>query len=157
MNVRSLGMRSINIVGVVFLLCMISAVFIGIVFRYVVQRPIMWIEEFARFMFIWNIYIGTIIAFRQKSHPRIDYFVGLLPLHAQNIVNAATRILIMITSFMLVWQGTLFAYKFRFMKSIALGVPWWIMYAAIPLTFGIIFLTDCVEVYALIRGKRQTS
>ena len=157
MNVRSFSTHSINIVGVVFLLCMISAVFIGIVFRYVVQRPIMWIEEFARFMFIWNIYIGTIIAFRQKNHPKIDYFVGLLPLHAQKIVNAATRILIAITSFVLVWQGTLFAYKFRFMKSIALEVPWWIMYAAIPLTFGIIFMTDCVELYALIRGKRQTS
>ena len=157
MTVRSFGTRSINVVGVVFLVCMISSVFIGIVFRYVVQRPIMWIEEFARFMFIWNIYIGTIIAFRQKSHPKIDYFVGLLPLQAQNIVNAAARLLIGVTSFMLVWQGTLFAYKFRFMKSIALGVPWWMMYAAIPLTFGMIFLTDCAELYTHILGKRQTS
>jgi TRAP-type C4-dicarboxylate transport system permease small subunit len=156
MNLRSFGAHSINITGVVFLLCMVSAVFIGIVFRYVVQRPIMWIEEFARFMFIWNIYIGTIIAFRQKSHPKIDYFVGLLPQQAQNIVNAATRILIAITSFMLIWQGTLFAYKFRFMKSIAMGAPWWIMYVAIPFTFGVIFMTDCVEFYALIRRKHQT-
>ena len=148
---HSFRVHSVHIVGVLFLLLMISAVFIGIVFRYVIQRPIMWIEEFARFMFIWNIYIGAIIASREKNHPQIDYFVNLLPEKPRNIILAGVRVLLSLTGIMLIWQGTKLAIKFRLMTSIAMGIPWAIMYAVVPITFTVIVLEDGLEFYSTLK------
>ncbi len=53
--------------------------------RYVINDPIAWIEQVSNMLFIWIVFLGSAVLYRRQLHIAVDYFVGMLPQHAQNI------------------------------------------------------------------------
>jgi len=51
-------------------------VFINVVLRYVFSASLHWVDEAARYMFIWLIWIGADFALREGKHLRIDMLVN---------------------------------------------------------------------------------
>lgn len=47
--------------------------------RYVLNAPIAWIEQVSNMLFIWMVFIGAAILYRQKLHIAVDIFVEMLP------------------------------------------------------------------------------
>jgi TRAP-type C4-dicarboxylate transport system permease small subunit len=63
-------------------LCMgaIVLITIGAVWwRYVLNAPIAWIEQVSNILFIWIVFIGAAVLYRQQLHIAVDVFVRLLP------------------------------------------------------------------------------
>jgi len=57
----------------------VATVFLQIFFRYVIQSPLSWSEEFAKFMFPWLTFAGAALTAKAGGHIAIDYFVNRLP------------------------------------------------------------------------------
>ncbi len=57
--------------SVTIFVIMMGAMVVQVIFRYLLNSPIVWIEEFARFMFIWMIYLGAIISMEQGLLHRV--------------------------------------------------------------------------------------
>jgi len=51
---------------------MVVALTLQVFFRYVVQAPLFWSEELARFLLIWSVFAGATFAFRHRTHMSID-------------------------------------------------------------------------------------
>ena len=47
--------------------------FVAVIFRYVINNPLMWSEEVMRFMAIWMILLGSSLTMRLDEHTSIDF------------------------------------------------------------------------------------
>lgn len=141
-----LRINGVNYIEVTFLVSFLSAMLIGIFFRYILGRPIFWIEEFARDTFIWSIFIGAIIVSRKRAHIKIDYFVNLIPYKLKKMVLILVRVLILIQDVVVVWYGFKLVYKFRMMSTAAMSMPLSFLYVVVPISFLLMFLEDCINI-----------
>src|SRR5215469_6078366 len=52
--------------------------FAGVVSRYVFNRPLMWTDELANFLFLWLAMLGTVVALRRNEHMRLTTLINSL-------------------------------------------------------------------------------
>jgi TRAP-type C4-dicarboxylate transport system permease small subunit len=50
----------------------------GVVSRYVFDRPLMWTDELANFLFLWLAMLGTVVALRRNEHMRLTTLINSL-------------------------------------------------------------------------------
>jgi C4-dicarboxylate transporter DctQ subunit len=68
-----------DISSLIILYITVIVIFVQVICRYVLQVALPWTEEFARFAFIWLIFLANAMAERQKEHFRVSYFVEQAP------------------------------------------------------------------------------
>ena len=88
---RGLG---VGLIGI-----MVIAITTQVFTRYVLNRPIIWVEELATYSFIWGALIGASLGLKYGRHVRIETYVGHLPPRAQ----AASRILVNLIVIAVLW------------------------------------------------------
>lgn len=71
----------------VFLIVMVFALTLQIIFRFVLNTPLSWSEELARYMFVWSGFISISYCLKTNIAIRIDQVVGFLPEKGQLIMN----------------------------------------------------------------------
>lgn len=59
----------------------IIVLLVGVVSRYVFNRPLTWTDELASTLFLWLAMLGAVIALRRSEHMRLAFLVGLAPPH----------------------------------------------------------------------------
>lgn len=84
---------------------MVAVVISGVVARYVMQNPMTWTEEVARFFMIWMAVLGISIATRRREHLGVSFFVTKLPLFMQRLVKLASDCAIMLFLYYLTAYG----------------------------------------------------
>ncbi len=62
--------------GALLVLAEVAILFAGVVSRYVFDRPLMWTDELATFLFLWLAMLGGVVALRRDGHMRLTTFVG---------------------------------------------------------------------------------
>lgn len=60
--------------GILLLLVICVLTLIQVLVRYVIKVPFMWSEEFIRFLFIWMVWLGAVLAIPWGTHMVIEYF-----------------------------------------------------------------------------------
>lgn len=72
-------MQIMNTIIVVSLALMVIMVFSNVVMRYAFNSGITSSEEMSRFLFLWLIFIGAIVAMKENAHLGVDTLVARLP------------------------------------------------------------------------------
>lgn len=80
-------------------------VFGNVILRYFFHSGLTWAEEISRFLFIWLIFLGAILAFKDNEHLGIDTLVTRLSLKGKKVLFIINNIIIFITLIMLL-DGT---------------------------------------------------
>lgn len=57
---------------------MVILVFLNVVLRYGLNSGITWSEEMARYLFVWIVFLGTVVAYKDNAHLGVDLFIGVL-------------------------------------------------------------------------------
>jgi TRAP-type C4-dicarboxylate transport system permease small subunit len=73
---------------------MVVFVFLNVVLRYVFNSGLAWSGEVARYLFVWVIFLGSVVAVKEQSHLGVDLLVSKLNLSVQKILYSASAILI---------------------------------------------------------------
>ncbi len=47
--------------------------------RYVINAPIAWTEQVSNMLFVWTVFLGSAVLYREKLHIGVDMFVNMLP------------------------------------------------------------------------------
>ena len=66
----------------------ILILFSGVIARYVFNHPLVWSDELASIVFLWQAMLGAVIALRRDEHMRMTALVGALPPRAQAGLDA---------------------------------------------------------------------
>jgi TRAP-type C4-dicarboxylate transport system permease small subunit len=72
-------MKIMNTIIVVSLTLMVIMVFSNVVMRYAFNSGITSSEEMSRFLFLWLIFIGAIVAMKENAHLGVDTLVARMP------------------------------------------------------------------------------
>lgn len=119
----------------------VALIFVQVVMRYVFSNSLSWSEEVARYVFIWQTWLGASYAVRKKRHLRVealaDRFCGV----SRKVIEIAVLLLWIFFGCFLVIKGYQLT-RMIFIRgqiSAALGMPMAIAYAAVPV--GSLFMT----------------
>lgn len=110
--------------------------FLQVVTRYVIHYSIPWSEEICGFLFVWLIFLGSIVAYKDGQLLRLTYFRDKLPASLQLIVETIMNITVLIGLVAVIMKGTEAALMASSRKTSYLLFSWMYIYMALPVGFS---------------------
>ena len=89
-----------RVFGVALIAFITIAITIQVFTRYVLNQPLVWVEEAATYSFIWGAFIGASIGLKNNRHIKIATFVGFLTPRNQALMRCFAHGL---TLWLMVW------------------------------------------------------
>lgn len=132
-------------------------IFIQIIMRYVFHHSLSWSEELARYIFLWQIWLGASYAVKEHRHLRIEAFKDMLPKNVQKYAELLT---------LLIWFGfsIFLAYKGSQLTSIlikrgqvspAMRMPMAYAYSSVPVGCALMTIRLFEEIIKLIKSLHK--
>ena len=118
---------------------MTLTVLTNVLFRYVLQIPMMWGEELSRYSMVIGVYVGVIICVKEKAHLGISGLVDMLPPKLKRIVNMVVDLATMAGYVIIAVLEYNFTISMQVTRqtSPAIHVPLYMLYGAITLFFSL--------------------
>ena len=125
-----------------FILVILTVLLTGmqVFFRYVLNSPLSWTEELARFALVWLVFWGSAIAIRRKRHLSIPFFVNLLPKKIKIYIDMFNKILIIVFLGILLYTGYEVMLETQEIVTPALGISYLWFYIIVPISCAFMLL-----------------
>jgi C4-dicarboxylate transporter DctQ subunit len=137
---------------IIALLTMTIVVLSAVILRYFFSITIRWTGELTRFVFIYLVFLGIPIAFREKAHVIVHFFVSFLPTGVQKWLERIIDILIGVCiTVVAISTVKMMAGKLGATLSPGLKIPRGFVYAAVPI--GIVLLL--IEIVRRLIKEKQ--
>ncbi|MDR1907684.1 MAG: TRAP transporter small permease [Holosporales bacterium] len=110
--------------------------FMGVIMRYIFNRPIVWLEEISMALIIWSVFFAAGYAFRTNNHVSVELLVEYLPRKLRWIIEVFVFIVVILTlCFFGFTSFKLVVHLFDIMRvTNILKIPYWIIYLPIPIS-----------------------
>ena len=126
-------------VGVMFVV-VVAQVF----YRYVLNAPLVWAEEAARYLLVFTTFAGASVAMRRGAHIAVALVVEAMPPGARRVVETAAQIASCSVYGVLIWYGSALAAQNFDQLSPALHLPLGAVYLMIPLA-GVVLALQAIQ------------
>lgn len=143
--------RAYEVLVMIILTTMIITVFVNVFSRYVLNYSIGWVDESSRFLFIWLVFLGAVLAYEKNEHIGLDFFLDFLPERARKYVVMASYVLVLIVLLVVTQDGFAVAMRARNISP-GLGLRMTYVYISIPVGG---FLMGLITVKRIILGIRD--
>lgn len=116
------------------LLVLIVITVAGVAMRYMMNRPLQWMEELQLWCIVWVVFLGASAVSRRSGHIAIDAFVGLFPRFLRNAAWGISRVVTTIVMIFFGYQSLLMVRQMitSDRSTNILSIPLALVYAAIP-------------------------
>lgn len=108
-------------------------VLLQVLYRYVLELPLIWSDEAARHLLVWLSVIGGGVAIAQGLHPRIEVIDSLRSAAARRAGEVVVSILVLAFLFYFVVISLDVALIYNRYRSLALGLPQSVPRLALPI------------------------
>lgn len=92
-----------------------------------------WTEEAARFLFVWMVMLGAILAVRDATHFDVDIWPELKA-GPNAMLRIVSSIFVLLFALAFVWWGVQFTYFGWYQTSEIADLPMWLIFIAWPIT-----------------------
>jgi TRAP-type C4-dicarboxylate transport system permease small subunit len=149
---KVLGM-DFALTGFAFVL-LVLATFFGVIMRYVLTRPFIWLEEVQVLCIIWVIFLGCAAAFRHGAHVAIEVVVDMLPNRFRLAIERFNYILVILMLSYIAYQGYFMVRQLAITERVTniLGIPYWVVYAALPVGCVLSIVSYTYAMYKINKG-----
>jgi TRAP-type C4-dicarboxylate transport system permease small subunit len=110
------------------LVALVAVTFSQVVFRYLLQAPLAWSEELARFLLMWLASLSAAYAFKTRSHFALRFVVDRFNPALQRAVGTLVTFLVVTFLVVFVYQSLRFTIEVRDMfapaTQMSLAVPY---------------------------------
>lgn len=150
--------EKVLVISLIFTVCLI---FLQVVMRYVFNSSFSWSEELARYVFIWQCWLGTSLAFREKRHIKITIIEDALKSEkAKAAFRMIGHITMIIFCVFVVIYGTEVCMQQMQLGRISAGtkIPMWIVYLTLPFSNLVVLLRilgEAVSDILVALGKKE--
>ena len=124
----------------VFVAAMTVVVFLEILFRYVLDFPLFWTAEFARYCLVWASLIGATIAFKRGEHIAVTFFLNRFPPRSRRVMTMAAEISVAVFLAVILWGGIQLIMVTSRQLSPALQISMAIPYSALPMASAVMLI-----------------
>ena len=132
-----------------------------VIMRYVFSNSSFWSEELARYVFIWQIWLGASIGFKEDKHIKIELLTNLLHGKIKIFFSLLSNLLMMFFCVFLVIKGFEYLQLTYMLKKVtpALRYSYVYVYVSLPLSALAVGLrmagTVCGEFKTLFSSAQQ--
>lgn len=135
---------------------MVLLVFLNAVMRYLFDSGITWSEELSRYSFVWIVFLGAIVAFKDGAHIIVDLLISKFPKGLKKVSFLITNLLI-IGIMVLFLNGLISIMDMnQGVAAPASGIPRNTLYAVgVIASIAIIFISVYQTVRVLILNKEK--
>lgn len=116
----------------VIFLGMIGLVFYNAMLRYLFSSSYPPSEEWARFLFIYITFFGSIEAFYRRKHIAVDMFVGLFKGATRKTLDIIASVIGIIVMALILWGGVGYVMTTYDQASVSTGVNMTFIYGTLP-------------------------
>lgn len=134
------------------LVVLVFAVSWGVVTRYVTKTPATWTGDIASLSFAWLIFPGAAAAFKYGMHMSIDIVWRLIPDAPRRYLELVVDVFLLAFLAYATWLGIGFCEQSWDDPMPILRWPRALLYAAVPVGFGLMFLRLAAIAIARFRG-----
>ena len=132
-------------------------VFMQVIMRYFFNTSLTWSEELSRYIFIWQGWLGSSIAFVDNQHIRVDLIFSIFKSEkSQRVLHLINNIIWFSFNVFLVYVGVklLGSMSARNALSSGMRLPLVYVYAALPVSSFILTIRVLLDSIDLISGKK---
>ncbi len=146
------------------LLAAIGVALLGIFFlnmyqvtgRYLFGIGAVWIPDLTRLLFIWMVFLGTVLMFLRRRHLVIDLVQVRLPARVRRVTEVAIAASMLALSLILARVGWRIAMIRMDIPYTGLEIPTGIAYLAVPVAGLLLALLSAVQLWQLLRPGEST-
>jgi TRAP-type C4-dicarboxylate transport system permease small subunit len=131
-RISDLMNRITEVILVVVLAVMAVVVFLQVIFRYVLNFPLFWTEEFARYCLVWSSLLGSAVAVKRGQHIAVTIFMERMPAPLRQGLTIIALISVAVVLAIILWGGIQLVAITRAQISPALRISMSIPYLAVP-------------------------
>lgn len=132
--------KLLNSMLAILLALMVIIVFSNVIGRYFLQSALAWSEEVSRFLFIWMVFFGAILAYINDEHLALDLLVKVLPRKVSQIVAVIADILVIYAISLITIGGYEITVENWTWLSPAASIPYGYVYMVVPFTGSILLI-----------------
>ena len=121
-------MGVVVVLWAVFFMCVVAQVFV----RYVLQLPLPWTDEVARYSFVWSSFLSASVILGRGQHFSIDVVVRRLPRPAGWVIELIGTALCLAFTLMLMQKSAEWSWRLSYARSSVLELPLGVVYAVLP-------------------------
>ena len=148
--------------GIKYLIVVLGSILIVVVFFNVISRSFLnsslgWVDETARFLFIWLTFLGAILANATNEHMHLDFVVDLLPKKVGQVIVVAANTVVLIILGLIVKGGiTIVIQNYDWMTP-ALEISYGLVYTIVPISGVILMIQIIARIINIIRSMLEMS
>jgi TRAP-type transport system small permease protein len=136
---------------------MVLVVFMNVVARYCFSASLPWSEEVSRFMLIYLVFLGAIVAYINNEHLGLDLVIKLVPLRVSHVIILCSHVLSLVALSVLGFGG--YQIASNSLKSgwtaPASGIPYGFIYIIVPLSVSVLCIQALVKIAQTAIGFRN--
>ena len=120
----------------------VAIVFLQVVMRYAFNASLSWSEELTRYIFIWQIWLGASIGFRERKHIKVEITKMFFGPKTISVLEMLADLIWMAANIYFVYGGTMLVSNLMKNQSVstALMLPLWIVYATLPFSSAVLVI-----------------
>jgi TRAP-type transport system small permease protein len=143
-------------VSCVLVVALLGCVSLGVITR-TLGAPLIWTDEFSRFLMVWLAVFGAILASRRGLHVRIRFFQDLLPARAHKAVELAIQIAVTLFGAMICVYSVGLVRKNLDLDATSLPISMSWMYVPMVLAGAVFALQGARDVVEVLRRPKRSA
>ena len=140
-------------------ICMIVMTIGIVIWRYILNTPLTWGEEAARYMTVWFIYIGVAVGAKRRGHLGVEAFTAMLPRGVCTIVNRLADIVAIMILMLLSCSGVRMMVQYASTKEVStmMRIPMYAVFCIVPIGLLISAYHYCRNFICVIKDTGKPS
>ncbi len=123
-------------------------------FRYILNSPLIWSEELARYIFVWISFLGWLMATRDQDHIVLTMLRDRLPARARTAWLVVIELAHLGFALILLVTGWRLALRNLSVATVTLPVPFTIVYAVVPVMAALTVVLCLARLSRPTRGQK---
>lgn len=147
-----------DFLGIALVIILVFLLSIQVLFRYVFAYPLGWTEELARYAYIWMIFVGAVLATREREHVRVELIKAFVSEKAWNICTLFNDLCILFFWFFLVPASFKYAVFGMNIDASGFGFSMFFVFVSLPLCgllIGIHIVINMVKDFKQLTKKES--
>lgn len=130
--------------------------FLQVLFRFVLNLPLAWVEEISLYSMVWLCYFGGSLAIRKREHLKMEIITNFLKPKAKKLFDVISAVLFFVFAVFVFYHVTLLTVDImnRGQVTAVLEIPKWIPYAGVPVSFFLMLIRliqDLIKTFGEIK------
>jgi TRAP-type C4-dicarboxylate transport system permease small subunit len=155
-GVRALNRATIVVVGALTLV-LTGVVLLQVLYRYVLELPLVWSDEAARHLLVWLSFVGGGVGIAQALHPRIELIDALRAPRIRRTIEIVISVAVLAFLGCLVVVSTDVAKAYNVYRSLGTGLPQSLPRSALPVGACLMAINVLARLLEAIRAAPAAS